>query len=235
MCLDPKVVELINEHKGRLEHGGKLTIDPDDGYFSERNIKDNPNIFFKYLIFLFQSLEQLTQKAPFQLVPQFTMKRRSITLGKEQVAELMLRLSQTEETIESLGIDIQSVPNCCEVMTATEDRREERRTLKMAGHIRKRQRVQTLESDLLHDDLPVRKRQRTEHNLVLARKKLQECTDSLAKETVRTRKIPTGKSKEQHKAAKTVKREQWVQCHMRVKSHPVYSNHLLLSRNIGTE
>jgi hypothetical protein len=84
----PRIIHLINVHTARFDNWA-LEIDPDDGYFSKDNIKSSPHVFFQYQVFLFQELEQILLKAPFQLVPQFTMKRRSITLGVEQVAELM--------------------------------------------------------------------------------------------------------------------------------------------------
>jgi hypothetical protein len=102
---DPKIIELINAHTDQFQHR-TLDIDPDDGYFSDENIKNAPHVFFQYLKFLFQAMENILLKAPFQLIPQFTVKRRSITLGKEQVAELMMRLSKTKGLVESLGIDI---------------------------------------------------------------------------------------------------------------------------------
>jgi hypothetical protein len=85
------------------------------GYFSEVSIKKHPNIFFRYLAFLFQSLSKPDSRAPFQLVPQATMKRRCIKIGKEETVELMQRFARGIEVegsnmIEKLGIDISQLP-----------------------------------------------------------------------------------------------------------------------------
>ena len=65
---DPKILELIKIHSGRFDHRA-LKIDPDEGYFSKENITSSPHLFFNYQVFLFQVLEQILQKTPFQLVP----------------------------------------------------------------------------------------------------------------------------------------------------------------------
>jgi hypothetical protein len=82
-------------------------------------MKSEPNLFFRYLVFMFRELETILKKAPFQLVPQFTMKRRAITIGKEQVAELMMRLAETDGLVESLGIDLNAIPSREDVRTIT--------------------------------------------------------------------------------------------------------------------
>ena len=71
LCEDPKIIDLINAHTMHFDQQA-LQVDPDDGYFSNENIRSSPHLFFQYQVFLFQVLEQLLQKAPFQLVPQFT-------------------------------------------------------------------------------------------------------------------------------------------------------------------
>jgi hypothetical protein len=68
---DPQIVTLIIAHSNHFNHDS-LVVDPDDGYFSDENIKSSPHVFFQYLTFLFNVLEQMLLKAPFQLVPQFT-------------------------------------------------------------------------------------------------------------------------------------------------------------------
>ena len=68
---DPRIIHLINVHIDRFDHR-TLEIDPDDGYFSKENIKSSPHVFFQYQVFLFQELEHILLKAPFQLVPQFS-------------------------------------------------------------------------------------------------------------------------------------------------------------------
>jgi hypothetical protein len=138
---DPKIVALINAHSNHFSHDS-LVVDPDDGYFSDENIKASPHVFFQYLTFLFKVLEQILLKAPFQLVPQFTMKRRSITLGVEQVAELMQRLSKTEGLLEELGIDFGAIPSPEEVFSTNFVNRVQRQQVKTASHGLKRQRVE---------------------------------------------------------------------------------------------
>jgi hypothetical protein len=54
----PTIIALFNAHTAQFDHRG-LIIDPDDGYFSDGNIKSSPHIFFQYLTFLFEILEQI--------------------------------------------------------------------------------------------------------------------------------------------------------------------------------
>ena len=145
---DPKIIDLINVHIDRFDHQALFTdqrtssvIDPDDGYFSDDNIKSSPHIFFQYLTFLFQCMEHILTKAPFQLVPQFTMKRRSITLGVEQVAELMQRLSKEAGLLESLGIECDVIPSQDEVKATKVVNRLQKQQVNMARHGLKRPRV----------------------------------------------------------------------------------------------
>jgi hypothetical protein len=127
-------------------HQGTI-VDPDDGCFSESNIKSHPTFFFSYLVFLFQSIEKITLRAPFSLVPQFTMKRRSITLGKEQVAELMVRLDKIPGLVESL-IDTSIIPSREDVHMATTDRRDQKLWMQTVFLEKKRRRITELEDAL---------------------------------------------------------------------------------------
>jgi hypothetical protein len=161
LCEDPKIVDLINAHTLHFDQQ-TLQVDPDDGYFSDENIRSSPHLFFRYQVFLFQVLEQLLQKAPFQLVPQFTMKRRSITLGVEQVAELMQRLSKTPGLLESIGIDFGAIPSHDDVFLTNTDNRLKKQREAVASHGQKRKRVQELKKELTDVHLPVQKRLCTE-------------------------------------------------------------------------
>jgi hypothetical protein len=127
-----------------------------------------PHVFFQYQVFLFQELQQILLKAPFLLVPQFTMKRRSITLGVEQVAELMLCLSKKMGLLESLGIDFDAIPSCEDVVLTNNDKRIQKQQMEKASRGKKRQRVQ----ELTDVHLPDQKRLRTMDDLRKARKAL---------------------------------------------------------------
>ena len=61
----------------------------------ETNIERYPHMFFPYIVFLFQTIESIINKAPFQIIPQYTMKARSLTIGKEQLTEIVLRLAKS--------------------------------------------------------------------------------------------------------------------------------------------
>jgi hypothetical protein len=214
---DPTIIALINTHTAQFDHR-TLTIDPDDGYFSDDNIQSSPHVFFQYMTFLFKVLEQILLKAPFQLVPQFTMKRRSITLGVEQVAELMQRLSQTEGLLEELGIDFGAIPSPEEVFATNVANRSQKHQVKRASHGLKRQRVQELEVELMDASLPDRKRRRTEDYLHKAQERLQASTKQLEKVSAVT---PKNKPPKQRKYGQ-VSREQWKKCHRMVVSRLFY-------------
>jgi hypothetical protein len=109
------------------------------------------------------------------------MKRRSITLGVEQVAELMQRLSQTEGLLEELGIDFGAIPSPEEVFATNVANRSQKHQVKRASHGLKRQRVQELEVELMDASLPDRKRRRTEDYLHKAQERLQASTKQLEK------------------------------------------------------
>jgi hypothetical protein len=210
---DPTIIDLIHTHTDQF-HRQDLKIDPDDGYFSDENMKSSPHIFFQYQVFLFQVLEQILQKAPFQLVPQFKMKRRSITLGVEQVAEMMQRLSKKEGLLEKIGIDFGAIPSREDVFSTSNQRRIQKQQVKRTSHARKRQRVQELEDELTDVHLPERKRMRTENYLHKAQEKLQTSLDQIEKASAV--KPKTEPPKPQNPAE--VSKEQWKQCHRMVAS-----------------
>ena len=109
------------------------------------------------------------------------MKRRSITLGVEQVAELMQRLSKKAGLLESIGIDVDAIPSREDVFSTKNDNRFQKQQGKMASHGKKRKRVQELEEELANTHLPARKRLRTEHDLYKAREKVQASMEKLEK------------------------------------------------------
>ena len=70
-------------------------VGPYKGYMKETNIERYPHMFFPYIVFLFQTIESIINKVPFQIIPQYTMKARSLTIGKEQLTEIVLRLAKS--------------------------------------------------------------------------------------------------------------------------------------------
>jgi hypothetical protein len=164
-------------------------------------------------VFLFQELEHILLKAPFQLVPQYTMKRRSITLGVEQVAELMQRLSKKAGLLESIGIDFDAIPSREDVVLTNNDNRIQKQQMEKASRGKKRQRVQELEETLTDAQLPDRKRLRTMDYLRKALKRLHASVEKEEKPAVPL-KTKRSKPKEQTE----VSREQWKKCHRMIAS-----------------
>jgi hypothetical protein len=172
LCEEPAIQDLIQLHRSKFDHQGEIKMNKHYGYFSEVSIKKHPSIFFRYLTFLFQSLSKPDTKAPFQLVPQYTMKRRCIKIGKEETAELMLRFARGVEVdgtgkgkgsnlIEKLGIDINQLPSRKAVPkplgTIT--------TKERANQEKKRKKVESLEYELksLEDSKSSAKRRKMEY------------------------------------------------------------------------
>ena len=69
------------------------------------------------------------------------MKRRSITLGVEQVAELMQRLSKTPGLLESIGIDFGAIPSHDDVVLTNTDNRLKKQRETVASHGQKHKRA----------------------------------------------------------------------------------------------
>jgi hypothetical protein len=90
--------DLVKEHKNNYKTSG-LTLDVYNGYLSPENVGGNLHLFFGYMVFLFNTLKSFMPveggKLPFQIIPQLRMKCRSITIGKEQMAEIMMRLVES--------------------------------------------------------------------------------------------------------------------------------------------
>ena len=92
-----EVRNFIVRHQSFLTRAGQLEVATDDsgGIFSDVNLTTCPENFFSYLVFLFDTIKDLSSdrtQAPFQLVPQLKMRTRSITIGVEQLAEIMSSL-----------------------------------------------------------------------------------------------------------------------------------------------
>jgi hypothetical protein len=100
------------------------------------------------------------------------MKRRSITLGKEQVAELLVRLDKIPGLVESL-MDHSIIPSREDVHMATTDRRDQKLRIQTVVLDKKRRRITELEDELGTSGLPERKRMRTENSLSTARTHLR--------------------------------------------------------------
>jgi hypothetical protein len=137
------------------------------------------------------------------------MKRRSITLGVEQVAELMQRLSKKPGLLESIGIDFGSIPSHEDILSTNNDNRLIRQQVKRTSHGKKRQRVQELEEELTDVHLPVRKRLRTEDHLRKAQERLHASAEKLEKALA----VPQKAKPKEPKQQSEVSREQWKKCH----------------------
>jgi hypothetical protein len=153
------------------------------------------------------------------------MKRRSITLGKEQVAELMVRLDKIPGLVESL-IDSTIIPSREDVHMATTDRRDQKLRLQAVVLDKKRRRIAELEDELGTFCLPDRKRMRTENSLSAARTQLHASEArrvvilSKASSAAKSRKkpTPTQSPSPSPSPSPTVTRDQWLQCHREVAS-----------------
>ena len=180
---EPLLHNLIQLHKSKLEHKGSITVDPEDGYFTDANIKEHPNIFFRYLVFLFDSIKNIEGKAPFQLVPQYTMKRRCITMGIDQTAEMMMRFQDTDNgIIERLGIDTSLLHRDRQsLFDAACENQSQAKHKKMASHEKKRKRVETLEDELETSVGSTSKRLKTEASLVAANNAFAKSKIQMAK------------------------------------------------------
>jgi hypothetical protein len=209
LCEETIIQELIQLHKGHFEHQGQIKMNKHYGYFSEVSIKKHPNIFFRYLTFLFRSLSKPDSRAPFQLVPQLTMKRRCIKIGKEETAELMQRFAQGVEVegsnmIEKLGIDINQLP----ARKASPKPLSKTSTKELANHDKKRKKMESLEDALksLHETNLSAKRRKMENSLASANAKFEKSTNKMADDLVeqmRKRQDPS-----------LVTREEWLSGHM---------------------
>jgi hypothetical protein len=194
LCENATIQNLIQLHKSKLDHQGEITMNKHYGYFSEANIKKHPSIFFRYLTFLFQSLSKPDTKAPFQLVPQYTMKRRCIKIGKRESAELMMRFtrgvdpSDGSNLMEMLKIDINQLPSR---KVSPSEPLGKATTKERVNHEKKRKKVESLEDDLnslQETKCSASKRRKIENSLVSANTKFLKSTNKMAAET--TRSIP---------------------------------------------
>ena len=84
-------VQFIEDHMVRYQPG-TMTLDDYYGYFSDDNLEKHTNLFFGYMVFLYeQILATYTdpRKKPFLILPQYGMKTRAITIGKEQLTGIV--------------------------------------------------------------------------------------------------------------------------------------------------
>jgi hypothetical protein len=140
------------------------------------------------------------------------MKRRSITLGVEQVAELMQRLSRTPGLLESIGIDFGAIPSHDDVFLTNTDNRLKKQRQTVAAHGQKRKRVQELEEKLVDVHLPVQKRLCMESCLRKARDRVQASTVKIAKAAAVISKTKPTKPRNPEEVSK----DQWKKCHRMV-------------------
>jgi predicted RNA-binding protein YlxR (DUF448 family) len=174
LCENATIQNLIQLHKSKLDHQGEITMNKHYGYFSEASIKKHPAIFFRYLTFLFQSLSKPDTKAPFQLVPQYTMKRRCIKIGKRESAELMMRFARDVEgsnLMEMLKIDINQLPSRKVSPEAQPEPLGKATAKERVNHEKKRKKVESLEDDLnslQETKSSASKRRKIENSLVSA-------------------------------------------------------------------
>jgi hypothetical protein len=217
ICAQPVIQDLIQLHRSKFEHRGEIKMNDYYGYFSEINIKKHPGIFFRYLTFLFQSLHKPDTKAPFQLVPQYTMKRRCIKIGKEETAEMMQRFARGVEVegsnlIEKLGIDINQLAS-----------RQAPPKRMGKNHEKKRKKEESLEHELrslenelksLEETTKPTKRRKMEHSLASVTTRWKKSISKRAEERVeqiRKRQDPV-----------RVTRKEWVAGHMMLIKHLFY-------------
>ena len=91
----------------------------------ETNIERYPHMFFPYIVFLFQTIESIINKAPFQIIPQYTMKARSLTIGKEQLTEIVLRLAKLDDGSILVPFKIGDIPTVKDCAQTKKRKREE--------------------------------------------------------------------------------------------------------------
>ncbi len=75
-----------------------LTIDPVYGIFTKKNMIEHTDSFFTYMVFLEENLPK-----GFALIPQYTMKRRSVMMEKRVLAESMRFICTNDEHKEALN------------------------------------------------------------------------------------------------------------------------------------
>jgi hypothetical protein len=120
------VQELIKEHHEWLKDAfDELeNVDLEDGIISTSNVQQNSHLFLGYQLFLSQRLstlgvseEQRDEKGkntPFDIIPQLTMKRRSVTFTKEPTTELLcylIRENQADDFIKKADLAINNDTN----------------------------------------------------------------------------------------------------------------------------
>ena len=147
------------------------------------------------------------------MYPNLPLKRRSITLGVEQVAELMQRLSKTPGLLKSIGIDFGAIPSHDDVFLTNTDNRLKKQRQTVAAHGQKRKRVQELEEELTDVHLPGRKRLCTENSLRKARGRLQASAAKIEKASAVLSKAKQTKPRNPEEVSK----DQWKKWRLRAR------------------
>jgi hypothetical protein len=74
------------------------SFDFDDGILDKTNVNDRPQLFLaKRLDAGTADKTKTRQRATFQIIPQLSMKRRSVTFGQEQTMELLYHLARKDQ------------------------------------------------------------------------------------------------------------------------------------------
>ena len=113
----------IASHLRQYDRLTDMTCDGYFGHFSDRNIKKHTQAFFGYMVFLYDQIKASytdARKTPFQVLPQYSMKLRAITIGKEQLVGIVQRFVREG----TLGTDI-PFPFCPSEVQATDEENNE--------------------------------------------------------------------------------------------------------------
>jgi hypothetical protein len=157
-----------------------------DGYVTESDIKKYPENFFPYMVFLSTCV-----KKPFQLVPQFRLQMRSITIGKEQLAEIMVHITQSttgkwDEMVHGLSFGLSDVPTRARVL-GQQVRRKEAKVVQQEDVLevaRKRLRETEDELESLNAlSTVVTKVRKLEHSLMTSRKRVTNAIVAVARKS----------------------------------------------------
>ena len=151
------VQSLIQSHIKHLHpflYTADIIVGPYKGYMKETNIERYPHMFFPYIVFLFQTIESIINKAPFQIIPQYTMKARSLTIGKEQLTEIVLRLAKSGKLDDGsilVPFKIGDIPTVKDCAQTKKRKREEAYENNVQGLAKKRARLELLQDRCLNE------------------------------------------------------------------------------------
>jgi len=81
LLTSPADTTFIQTHRQHLQFPSTVVIDHNHEYWTTKTFIQHPEHIFIYIRFLFNSLKETGSKVV-QLIPQYTVKRRAITIGK---------------------------------------------------------------------------------------------------------------------------------------------------------